>query len=456
MKPSNVVLWGALVAGGAPSAYAQDPALTLKSAIAIANDSFADSRASRAERSASEEALSLEKRAYLPEADLYVQWNRATRNNTFGLVFPSPGLPGISGPVLEDASSEGAFGSVVAALFHWEAYDFGVRAANLREAEALRRRADAGVRATALEVSLGTVDSFLGFAAADSAQRAASAAVSRMEVFTDTVEALAESELRPGADLSLARSELARARTELIRAEEIREQARASLAEWLGRAGEHVEVDAAELLETSPGSEAPPAEGAHPIAAIGEAERDAARARRDMAASAFRPKLNVLGAVYGRGTGAAIDGSFEGGSEGLWPERTNWAVGLELRFPLLDFATRQQTKVRDYLEQAAEARYDRALGRVTTELLQARIHLDSARRIVENTRQELEAGRALQLQARARYDSGLAALLEVAEAERILRRSETEDAVARIDVWRARFQLAAAEGDLTPLLAQLR
>ena len=92
------ILWSALVLG-ASSADAQNPALTLKSAIAIANESFADSRASRAELSASEEALGLEKKTYLPGADLYVQWNRATRNNTFGLVFPSPGLPGISGPV---------------------------------------------------------------------------------------------------------------------------------------------------------------------------------------------------------------------------------------------------------------------------------------------------------------------------------------------------------------------
>jgi outer membrane protein TolC len=279
-----------------------------------------------------------------------------------------------------------------------------------------------------------------------------------MEVFTETISTLVENELRPGADLSLARAELARARSELIRAEELRERSRVSLAEWLGRAGERVEVDAAELLKSSPASEgAPPEEeGAHPLADLGKAERDAARARRDVAAGAYRPKVDVLGALYGRGTGAALDGSFEGGSAGLWPERTNWAVGLAVRFPLLDFATRQETKVQDYLEEAAEARYERAVERVASELGRARIHLDSARRITENTPAELEAALALQVQARARYDSGLAAVLEVAEAERILRRAETEDAVARLDLWRARFEVAAAEGDLNPVLSELQ
>jgi len=429
----------------------------LRAAVLLATESFAEARASRSEISASDEALGLAKKAYLPSADLYVQWNRATRNNVFGLLFPGGGVPSISGPVLDEASTQGTFGSVAAALVRWEAFDFGVRAAGVREAEALRRRAGARGRLTELEVSLGTMDSFLGVAAADSTARAAAAAVARMEVFTEAISTLVDNELRPGADLSLARAELARARNELIRAEELRERAAVSLAEWLGRAGERVEVEPSELLERSPAIDGarPDEAGAHPLAELGEAERDAARARRDLAAGAYRPKLDLFGAVYGRGTGALVDGSFEGGSEGLWPERTNWVLGLAVRFPLLDFATRQETRVREYLEQAAEVRYEYAVDRVVSDLGRSRIHLDAARRIAENTPAELEAARALQVQARARYDAGLAEILEVAEAERILRRAETEDAVARLEVWRARFGVAAAEGDLSPVLSQL-
>jgi outer membrane protein len=451
-------LWSALVLGSSVASgqgALSDP-LTLKAAIGLATESFAEALASRAELSASDETLRLAKKAYLPAADLYVQWNRATRNNVFGLLLPSGGVPSISGPVLDETSSQGTFGSVAAALVRWEAFDFGARAAGVREAEALRRRAAAGTRLTELEISLGTMDSFLGIAAADSAVRAAAAAVARMEVFTEAISALVENELRPGADLSLARAELARARSELIRAEGLREGARVSLAEWLGRAGERVEVDPSELLESSPAiADRTEEAGVHPLADLGEAERDAARARRDFAASAYRPKLDLLGAVYGRGTGALVDGSFEGGSEGLWPERTNWALGLAVRFPLLDFTTRQQTKVREYLEQAAEARYEYAVDRVASDLGRARIHLDAARRIAENTPAELEAARALQVQARARYDAGLATILEVAEAERILRRAATEEALARLDLWRARFEVAAAEGDLSAVLSEL-
>jgi outer membrane protein TolC len=422
----------------------------------MASASFTEVRASEAERAAAEENLTLAGKAYLPSADLYAQWNRATRNNVFGLLFPG-GVPSISGPVLEEETSQGTFGSVAAALLRWEAFDFGSRAASVREAEALRRRAAAGFRLTGLEVSLGTVDAFLGVIAGDSAASASAAAVERMEVFAESISVLVENELRPGADLSLARAELARARNELVRAEEAREQARVSLAEWLGRARERVEVDGRELLENLPAEEGPGAEPrVHPLVEAGEAERDRAKARRDLAASAYRPKLDVLGAVYARGTGALLDGTFEGGSSGLWPETTNWAVGLAVRFPLLDFALRQETEIEEYRQQAAESRYATAVERIAADLERARVHLESARRVAGNTPAELEAARALQIQARARYDAGLADVLAVAEAERILRRAETENAIARLEVWRARFSVAAADGgDLGPVLAQL-
>jgi outer membrane protein TolC len=429
--------------------------MTLRTAIAVAAESFAEVRATRAELAAADERVGLARNAYLPEADFYVQWNRASRNNVFGLLLPSGSVPSISGPALEDKTSQGTYASVATALLRWEAFDFGVRAAGVREAQALRRRAAAGLRLTELEVSLATMDAFVGVVAAESAVRPAAAAVARMDVFTEGISVLVANELRPGADLSLARAELARARTELIRAEATREQARASLAEWLGRAGDRIEVDGSELVE------APPAMGGdrqlqiHPLVEVGQAERDAARARRETAVGTYRPKLDLLAAVYARGTGALLDGSFEGGSAGLWPNTTNWAVGLAVRFPLIDFATRRETKWEEYRERAAEARYQTTVQRLTAEIERARVRLDAAVRIAENTPLELEAARQLQVQARARYDAGLAPVLEVAEAERILRRAETDDALARLEGWRARFALAAARGDLGAVLSQL-
>lgn len=436
--------------------------LTLRKTIATARVAFAEVRATNAELSAANEGVGLAKKAYLPEGEVYLQWNRATHNNVFGLLFPSGSVPSISGPAFDQTTSESTFGSVAAALVRWEAFDFGVRAAAVREAEALRQSAAMGLRVTELDVALGTLDAFLILVAAESAVGTAAATVERMTVFELSVSVLAENELRSGADLALARAELARARTELIRAEQLREEARTRLSEWLGRVGERIEVDGTELIASAPTiDERVPADEqkevtSHPFVARVEAELEAARARKDVAAKSSLPKIDLLASIYTRGTGALLDGTFSGGSKGLWPDTSNWALGVAVRFPFLDLPRSEQQKaLEDYRAQAAEARYENAVQHLTAELERARIRLDAARRIALNTPVELEAARSLQTLARARYDAGLADVLEVAESERILRRAETEDVVARLDVWRTRFALAAAEGDLTPVLSQL-
>jgi outer membrane protein TolC len=58
----------------------------------------------------------------------------------------------------------------------------------------------------------------------------------------------------------------------------------------------------------------------------------------------------------------------------------------------------------------------------------------------------------LEQQSRARYDAGLATIVEVADAQRLLLQAEVGDAVARLGVWRAWLSEVAASGDLSTLL----
>ncbi len=453
----------ALVVAASPG-FAQPEAeagVTLGAAITTALEVFSEVEASRADVSAAEEEVGVAKKAYLPSGEIYAQWNRASRNNVYGLLLPGGMHPSISGPVIEETTSRSAWGSLASVVLRWDVYDFGARAADVDEAEALHGRAEAGLRATELDVALGVVDDFVAVVGAESAFAAAAATLERMKVFETGISVLVENELRAGADLSFARAELARARIETIRAEQVRDEARMSLSEWLGRAGDRVEIDASHLMDTAPESprsttlgEEP---GEHPLLLFREADVEAAKARRESASRQYRPSLELLAAFYSRGTSAMLDGGFEGGSAGLWPDTSNWAAGLAISFPVFDFAeTKQQTRVEEHRERAALARYQTVSDHLKAEQARARIRLESARKIAENVPAELAAARSLQTQSRARYDAGLADVIVVVEAERQLRRAETSNALAHLEVWRAAFALAATQGDLAPLLAQLR
>ena len=85
----------------------------------------------------------------------------------------------------------------------------------------------------------------------------------------------------------------------------------------------------------------------------------------------------------------------------------------------------------------------------------AKATLAGTRRVAQNLPIQLEAARATEQQASARYKAGLTSIVEVAEAERILTQAEIDDALARLSVWRALLAIAAAQGDLNPYVEQV-
>src|SRR5207245_1474122 len=76
----------------------------------------------------------------------------------------------------------------------------------------------------------------------------------------------------------------------------------------------------------------------------------------------------------------------------------------------------------------------------------AQAALSAARQIAQNTPIQLRAARAGEQQAMARYKSGLTSIVELAEAERLLAQAEIDDALARLNIWRAQLAVAAATG----------
>src|SRR5204862_5767206 len=96
------------------------------------------------------------------------------------------------------------------------------------------------------------------------------------------------------------------------------------------------------------------------------------------------------------------------------------------------------------------------LQALTTQDAKARALMKAATEIARNTPIERQAATAGESQARARYQTGLASVTEVAEAQRLLAQAEADDAVARLGVWLALLAMAQAHGDLAPFLEPIR
>jgi outer membrane protein TolC len=372
----------------------------------------------------------------------------------FGLVLPQSVLPSMSGPVLGTNDLTSVWGSAVGVLVSWEPFDFGLRRAHMETAESAGKRAEAGVNVTRLEVATGAADACLTLLAAQQTVVAARAGVDRATVLAQVVEGLAKAGLRPGADAARTRAELARARTQVIQAEQSVAVARASLAQFLALPASQLDMQAGPLLELPPDAPNTAASTAdHPLAREQTAAVQEAKAAEHALTRSYFPRFNLQASSYARGTGARTDGSTGGALSGFGPNIQNWALGLTVSFPAFDLPSiRARRQVELHRELAEAAQYDRVLQDLDGQREKARAQLEGARRVAENTPVQLQAAREAEAQSAARYKTGLGNIVEVADAQRLLTQAETEDALAKLSVWRGLLASAAAAGDLQPFL----
>ena len=444
------------------SPQAAAPVLTLRAAVTRALDNYPAVRAALANVQMSAAGVDFARTSFLPRADVLWQLNRATRNSVTGLILPQPVVAGVSGGIGVNRN-EAAWNSATGILLSWEAFDFGARRANVAAAESTLQRTTTGADLTRLQVATVAAEAFLGVVAADQTVRAATGAVERARVFHETVVARVNAGLRPGVDAERARAELAVAENQRIVAEQNAVIARVVLAQYTGQDPDAISIASGPLLDAPPADAlaaltpsrpvAPAAVRQHPLVTEQNAAIEESRARLRAVERSYVPRVNVLFNTYARGSGVLPDGRIEGGLAGLAPDISNWAVGVNVLFPLLDrpaFSSRIQAERQ---RQVAEtARYDRVIDDLEAQLGRSNALLDGARRIAENTPFQLAAARATHQQATARYQAGLSTIVEVADAQRLLTQAEIDDALARLNVWRGLMLVTTAQGNLEPFL----
>lgn len=439
----------------AVSSFAQQAPLTLRDAVQRASERYPSVRISREQVAEATASVNLARTAFLPRVDGIAQVNRATTNNVFGLLFPNPVIPPISGPQIDGDQTRNVFGAAVGLLVTWEPFDFGRRQADVDVSASAKARAEAAVARTKLDVGAAAADAYLTALAAEQAVAAAQAGIARYKEFATVIEALTKAELRPGADLARIQAESILVETQVVRAEQSVAQAKALLEQYVG--APVAALDSSAFLKA--GKAAEPVTGisaAHPQLVEQQRSIEEIIARMKAVEKGWYPKFAVQASAFGRGSGARVSGPFAGGGRGLYPDHGNWAVGFTATLPLLEY---KQLKLRKEVETQRQTREQSRKELVERELsgrlAQAKAQLDGARRIAMLAPRQVEALRSVLTQTQARYRAGLGTLLEVSDAQRQLTQAEIDAALAALAVWRADLAMAYAQGDLEPFLARI-
>jgi len=428
--------------------------VTLSQAVEAALKNYPAIRVSQEQMAAAAAGIQLAQTAYLPRVDALAQANRATRNTFYGLLLPQSVIPGVDGIKANNLGT--VWDSGVGLLVTWQPFDFGLRAANVASATAARDRAQAAVSRTRYDVSVATADAFLTVVAAGETARAARAAVDSWQVLLKSIHALVAAQLRPGADESRVLAELAAAQTQLAQAEQTIDVANSTLAQFVGLAPSQLQVISGRLANAAPERPEPPLEtSAHPLAIEQNAAIAQVQSQLRALDRAYYPQFVVQGLASARGTGMLTDGSRLGGLNGLAPTTQNYGLGLTVTFPVMDrFAIREQEAIQAANIRAGQAQYQTIATNLQGQFNGALARLTGARRVAVNTPVEVSSARTALDQATARYRSGLAPIDDIAQAQRLLVAAQIDDALARLNVWRALLEVATVRGNIQPFVAE--
>jgi outer membrane protein len=431
--------------------------LKLEDALNYALTHYPAVRASLEQVTAAHSGVSLARTQYLPQLSGVYQVSRATQNQVPGIWLPTPITPTVEGPI-GPSTDQSYWGSQAAALFSWEPFDFGLRSAKVGQARTAEDRSRADLALTQLQVASAVGNYFLFAVANQQAVQAADATVERWQIFDKSAHVLVDNQLRPGADASRADAELARAKIRLYQAQQAQHEALDTLASLIGAAGTELQLDGTSLLtlpQTAALAEAPASD--HPLAHDQMAAVRQIQAQEKILQHSDYPRFLLQGEGLARGSAVPNNGSYIGNWNGAAPARGNWIAGVTILFPdVFSFKARSaQEQIAKADERSQLAHYDQTIQDLTGQARAARDRLQSAELIAQQTPTELAAAQQTETQSRARYQSGLATVVEVAEAENLLAQAEMDDAVARLTVWRGLFGVAYAQGDLQKFLQLL-
>lgn len=443
-----------------PEIIQVDSPLTLSGAVHMAETNFPRVLQEQAEVRATKRNITLQKvKEYNPDALMSYQVVAATHNRLTQTLFSSAVLPTTPGPGYDSLHEAPRAFSASGFIIDWAPIDFGLHKARIGLAKSEFQLRTSSYGLTLLDVSVEAASRFLDTLIMKEQVSVAQANVQRFQDFSTVVHAQVDSGLKAGADASLADSQLANARNDLIRARLNFDLARASLAYIVGLGGRLTDIEPGGIvLVTEPENplKNPPAFEQHPLALTKKAEIDVRLASRRILEKQYYPKFrwlaggNLRGTTFNtnRGDVQAPDVS------GIFPTIPNWNVGLMIDFPFLDIIRIQaEKKVVDERITAAQFGYSLAIQQLQTEDVQARTRVQAAVELAANMPVQVNAALQAAQQAQARYEAGLATVAQVAEANQILADSRVKEAVANVGVWKALLSAAAVHGNLKPFLA---
>ncbi|GAA4503480.1 hypothetical protein GCM10023172_28400 [Hymenobacter ginsengisoli] len=464
---------GLLLGPGGRLAQAQQPRelaqlprpLTLPQALQVAQANYPALRARQLAVRAAEADVRTNRATFLPQLTAQAQALNATANQVRGAYLPGVAFSESGAVKATGPDGRTNFSSLGVLAIEWPAVTFGRYRASETRSQAAVSAAQADYEQAIFEYQAQVADAYLLALGSEKAVALQRANLARAQQLALVIRAGTRSGIRAGIDSSTANAELARARLQVLAAEQQARTQRTRLAGLLGQPTQAVQLDSMQFYSRLPlaGGPADTARATNPLLRAYRQRIVASQAQASLLSTNKRPSLNLLASTWGRGSGVrdAVDdkGNFVIDSSpgaGLPFKAYNYMLGATLTWRATELIhSGRAVQAQRLRTEQARADYDQQALQLDTQLQNARLQVELAQQTALAAPTQLAAARQAYTAARARYDAGLDNLLVLTQATEVLNRAEADQALATNNLWRAVLLQGAASGNLGGLLGQL-
>jgi len=439
---------------------AQQNVFSIKDALNAAEKNYPALKASGFYTRSAEENLKSVRRQYIPAVKLHQQFTYATANSSTGAYFPYGVVVPISGGIYQQNYNDAAFGSISLAYFEWPFFAFGQQTAQNKIAGSQLKLAQADETNEKFELFSSVSEAYLDLLALQKLEQAQKDNIQRAQTILRLVRASTKGGLKPGVDSSFANAEVAKAQLGLLDVQKNEMLQKSILAALLGNSIKNIVLDTSFLARLPIEGNTDTSVNNNPLLEIYSERIEISRRRENFIKLSYLPKISLLGAYWGRGSG--MDGanpslaneSFSGGTE---LTRFNYAIGVAATFNILDYPRMRAVANSEYYTmQGIKSEQDQEKLNLQNNLTAASQNLRYALQEAIVAPQELKAASDAYNQKLTLYNNGLAPLSDLADALYNLNKADADLAVINNSAWKALLFRATTIGALTSFLNQIR
>lgn len=428
--------------------YAQQR-LSLKEVPALVQANLPQLNAAKANVEASKSLIDIEKRSLMPDLTVAYQANLATFNNITGMSYPGLILP-ISGPPSANNDINFIPGSAATAFLTWRPVTFGQRSAAIERATAKFKLANADYSEQSFRYQFIALNTYMEAIYFRQIMASNKANISRYGSSLNQSLVLAQNGLRPGVDTTQLQSSIAQAEIDLLQTENNFKQKLIELSTLIGsteRGGNLVLTDTT-FTSFNTSIDTTLSISSHPYYVASTAQKEVTTAQLNEVNKLWRPKLDLWGNVYGRGSGLDAAGNINK-SERLNLTRTNIGIGFQLSFPVLQF----------YQINAKKKQYQQLLKADEYRLSQVELDLNKQADIsMQQYQSNLAISKKMAIRLKSAsdafnslktsYEAGLIDFTRLAQSQFELQQAEINNAGAQLIIQRSLLDISVAKGDL--------